>query len=227
MTAPRRFDDSGHSGVAGDGSERPIDALVDSAGREGLTGTAPATLYATLPARDQITLPPDGRPPGAQPAWRQDFPVDWPQDQYVARRDFSKFMVLISLAFVVGQIWIGVQNYFRRRRGTPPIQRIAAVAEVPVGGAITFNYPGSHDPCLLIRPEADVLLAYSQACTHLSCAVVPRVEQGSIHCPCHEGHFDLQTGRPIAGPPQRPLTRILVEVRQGTAYATGVERRTA
>ena len=189
-------------------------------------GTAPQTLYATLPARDQITLPPDGRPPGAQPAWRKDFPVDWPQDQYVARRDFSKFMVLTSFAFVVGQIWIGVQNYFRRRRGTPPIQRITAVAEVPVGGAITFNYPGPHDPCLLIRPQADVLLAYSQSCTHLSCAVVPRVELGSIHCPCHEGYFDLQTGRPTAGPPQRPLTRILVEVRQGAAYATGVERRT-
>jgi nitrite reductase/ring-hydroxylating ferredoxin subunit len=226
MTAPRRFDDSGDSTVADDRSEQPIDALIDSAGREGLTGTAPATLYATLPGRDQITLPPDGRPAGVQPAWRKDFPIDWPQDQYVARRDFSKFMVLTSLAFVVGQIWIGVQNYFRRRRGTPPIQRIAAVADVPISGAITFNYPGAHDPCLLIRPQAEGLLAYSQECTHLSCAVVPRVEQGSIHCPCHEGHFDLQTGRPISGPPQRPLTRILVEVRQGAVYATGVERRT-
>ena len=219
MALPQRIGD------ADDGGER-IDPLVNTTGREGLTGTAPATLYKPLPERDQITLPPDGRPPSEQPAWRQDFPIDWPQDQYVARRDFSKFMVLTSFAFVVGQIWIGVQNWFRKRRGTPPIVKVADLAAVPVGGAVVFNYPGAHDPCLLIRPEEGTLLAYSQACTHLSCAVVPDVEQGSIHCPCHEGSFDLATGRPIAGPPQRPLTRVLVEVRGDGVYATGVKRRT-
>src|SRR5579875_3286117 len=30
------------------------------------------------------------------PAWRQDFPIDWPQDHYVARRDFTKFLVLTA-----------------------------------------------------------------------------------------------------------------------------------
>ena len=34
-----------------------------------------------------------------------------------------------------------------------------------------------------------------------------------------------QTGRPLAGPPQRPLPRILLEVRDGIVYATGVEER--
>jgi len=226
MVRPQQLGGADAGREALDEPDRPIDPLIDTAGRESLTGTAPATLYKPLPAREQITLPPDGRPPREQPPWRQDFPVDWPQDQYVARRDFSKFMVLTSAAFVVGQLWIGVQNYFRRRRGAPPIQRVAAVEEVPVGGAVVFNYPAGHDPCLLIRPRADALLAYSQSCTHLSCAVVPRVEQGSIHCPCHDGYFDLQTGRPVAGPPRRPLTRVLVEVRQGVVYATGLERRT-
>jgi Rieske Fe-S protein len=95
-----------------------------------------------------------------------------------------------------------------------------------VGGAITFNYPSAHDPCLLVRTGQDALVAYSQACTHLSCAVVPQVEKDCIHCPCHEGYFDLQSGRPIAGPPQRPLTKINLDVRQGAVYATGLERRT-
>jgi Rieske Fe-S protein len=226
MLRPQQFEGADADQAAHDEPDQPIDPLVDTAGREGLTGTAPATLYKPLPAREQITLPPDGRPPGEQPPWRQDFPIDWPQDQYVARRDFSKFMVLTSFAFVVGQIWIGIQNYFRRRHGAPPIQRITALEQVPVGGALEFTYPAAHDPCLLIRPAADALLAYGQSCTHLSCAVVPRVGQSEIHCPCHDGHFDLHTGRPIAGPPRRPLTRILVEVRQGVVYATGLERRT-
>ena len=58
-----------------------------------------------------------------QPRWRQDFPIDWPEDDYVARREFTKFLVLTSRAFVVGQFWIGVQSLLRRGRGRPPEPR--------------------------------------------------------------------------------------------------------
>ena len=34
-----------------------------------------------------------------------------------------------------------------------------------------FQYPGLHDPCILVRLGADKYVAYSQKCTHLSCAV--------------------------------------------------------
>jgi Rieske Fe-S protein len=204
----------------------PVDPHLNDPHRAGLTGTTPATLYDPLPVRDTITIPPDGRPLADQPQWRRDFPIDWPQDQYVARRDFTKFIVLTSFAFVVGQVTIGLTNVFRRRAGKPPIKRIAALADVPVGGSIVFQYPAEHDPCLLIRPSENHLLAYSQSCTHLSCAVVPRVKENTIHCPCHNGFFDLETGRPTAGPPRRPLPKILIEVKQGIVYATGVERRT-
>lgn len=203
-----------------------IDPCINSQAREGLTGTTPANLYKPLPVLDQLTIPPDGRPHENQPQWRKDFPIDWPQDQYVARRDFAKFMVLTSLAFVVGQVWIGVQNFFRRRSNAMSIQKVARLDELPVGSTIVFHYPSAHDPCLLIRPDKDTLLGYSQQCTHLSCAVVPRIEEQCIHCPCHHGFFDLHTGRPIAGPPRRPLDRILIEVREGAVYATGLERRT-
>lgn len=213
-----------HSGS--DDPHADVDPLINSPGREGLTGTTPATLYKPLPVRDQITLPPDGRPPEVQPPWRKDFPIDWPQDQYVARRDFAKFMVLTSFAFVVGQVWIGVQNMIRRGRGKPPVRRIAAVGDVAVGSAVVFNYPQEHDRCLLVRTAQDAFVAYNQSCTHLSCAVVPRVQEQCIACPCHEGLFDLASGRPIAGPPRRPLARVLLDVRQGAVYATGVEWRT-
>ena len=175
---------------------------------------------------EQITIPPDGRPAEAQPAWRRDFPIDWPRDHYVARRDFTKFMVLTSLAFVVGQVWIGVRNAVRRSRGVFPIRRVAATGEVPIGASLLFHYPGPDEPCVLVRPAAGVWLAYSQLCTHLSCAVLPRVAEGVFFCPCHDGYFDLNSGRPIAGPPRRPLPRITLEVRGGAVYATGVQWRT-
>jgi Rieske Fe-S protein len=205
---------------------RPLDPRVTSRGREGLTGTAPAELYTPIAAREQITIAPDFRPLDEQPAWRQDFPIDWPQDQYVERRDFMKFLVLTSFAMTVGQLWIAGENWLRRRRGVDEIRRIASIDQIAVGGTLVFQYPAAHDPCILVRLGDAEFVAYSQKCTHLSCAVIPRPDRGDIHCPCHEGYFDLRSGRPIAGPPPRPLPRILLEIRGREVYATRVEMRT-
>jgi Rieske Fe-S protein len=209
-----------------DDSRAPIDAQVTSPAREGLTGTAPASVYGPLRDPEQFTLAPDGRAMDQQPAWRTDFPIDWPQDHYVERRDFVKFLVLTSLAFTAGQFWIAARNWWRRTTGQPPVRRVASIDDVPIGGALTFAYPGDHDACLLVRPAAGVLAAYGQRCTHLSCAVRPRLAEGILQCPCHEGAFDVASGRPVAGPPRRPLPLVRLEVRDGGIYATGVEQRT-
>ena len=203
-----------------------IDVSINSPQREGLTGTAPASLYAPTLEREQITIAPDFAPADAQPAWRQDFPIDLPQDLYVERRDFMKFMVLTSAAFTLGQLWIGVQNWWRRRTGEGPIHRITSVDALGVGGAVVFTYPDEREPCLLVRVTTSEFVAFSQKCTHLSCAVIPRPGEGSFYCPCHEGRFDLRTGAPTAGPPRRPLTRIVLDIRGGDIYAVGVEERT-
>jgi Rieske Fe-S protein len=204
----------------------PIDPAINTPGREGLTGTASADLYAPAFDREQITIAPDFAPLEAQPAWRQDFPIDWPQDLYVERRDFMKFMVLTSAAFAVGQIWIGAQNWYRRRSGQPLIRRIASADDLAVGAVIGFTYPGEHDPCLLVRLTTMEFVAFSQKCTHLSCAVIPRPDESSFYCPCHEGRFDLRTGVPTAGPPRRPLTRIVLEMRGRDIYAVAAQERT-
>ena len=203
-----------------------IDPAINTPGREGLTGTAPADLYAPSFDREQITIAPDFTPPDLQPAWRQDFPIDWPQDLYVERRDFMKFMVLTSAAFTVGQLWIAAQNWYRRRSGQPPMQRIASVDEIPVGGAIGFTYPNQQEPCLLVRLSTTEFVAFVQKCTHLSCAVIPRPEEGIFYCPCHEGRFDLRSGFPIGGPPRRPLSRVVLQMRGRDIYAISVEERT-
>lgn len=175
---------------------------------------------------DYRTAPPDGRPYAEQPAWRREFPIDAPQDHYVARRDFTKFMVLTSLAFVVGQFWIVLQSWLRNRKPKPEEMLIGRLSELPVGSAQSFSYPEPQDSCLVVRLSDSKLVAYDQKCTHLSCAVMPDVGEGRLHCPCHKGVFDMETGRPIAGPPRRPLPRIELEIRGDEIYATDVERRT-
>jgi Rieske Fe-S protein len=175
------------------------------------------------PLNGDRTVPPDGRPAEQQPAWRRDFPIDWPQDHYVSRRDFTMYLGLTSLAFVIGQFWIGVKSLLDRRRGRPAEKAVARLDDIPVGGAVVFRYPRDEDPCLLLRPDEKTLLAYSQKCTHLSCAVVPEPGHGRLACPCHKGYFDLASGQPVAGPPRRPLPRVTLVKRGGLVYATGVE----
>src|SRR5690242_16431703 len=128
-----------------------VNVRMDTAAREELTGTTPSNVYNPLPDREQITIAPDWRPMHHQPAWRKDFPIDWPQDHYVARRDFTKFLVLTSFALVVGQLWIAAENVLRRRRGQPPIAKIASLASLPIGATLQFDYPREHDPCIVTR----------------------------------------------------------------------------
>ncbi len=186
------------------------------------------TTPTTRATPDQLTVPPDGRPFHDQPQWRNDFPIDKPQDDYVSRRDFAKFLVLTSFAFVVGQAWIVGQNFFRRRRGLPEVKKIAALKDLPpIGAAMVFSYPDEGDHCILVRTGEQSFVAYDQKCTHLSCAVVPQYAENRIYCPCHHGFFDLQTGSVLAGPPQRALTRVTLEIRDGVLYATGLKVHTS
>jgi Rieske Fe-S protein len=204
-----------------------LDPRVDSPAREGLTGTTPGDVYQ--PRRDpvDVTVPPDGLPMEEQPRWRREFAIDWPEDHHVARRDFTKFLVLTSGAFAVGHGWIAAQSLVRKRRPLPQRKRIASLAELTPGAVVAFRFPDEHEPCLLIRTMDGDLVAYSQKCTHLSCAVVPRVDQGVLHCPCHEGTFDLATGRNIAGPPPRPLPVIELAIEGDDVYAVATHLRTA
>jgi Rieske Fe-S protein len=204
-----------------------LDARIDAADRRGLTGTARADVYEDALDPEDVTVAPDGRPMAEQPRWRRDFAIDWPEDHHVARRDFARFLVLTSGAFVAGQAWIAAQSLVRHRGAPPARKRIAALADVPVGSALMFAYPGEHDPCLLIRLDEQRLVAFSQKCTHLSCAVIPKLEEGVLHCPCHEGYFDLETGQNIAGPPPRPLPEIELAIEGGEVFAVAVHTRTA
>lgn len=157
------------------------------------------------------------------PQWRQDFPIDLPQDEYVSRRDFTKFLMLVSAAFVAGQFWIVAINWKRRLRGEPALKEIAGASTLAPGSTLVFNYPQAHEPCVLVRLDETTYVAYSQKCTHLSCPVIPQPERKQIHCPCHEGAFDLVSGIPIAGPPRRALARVTLQFRNGRVYAAGME----
>ena len=153
--------------------------------------------------------------------WKADFPIDWETDNEVTRREFAKFLALTSLALFAGNAWLLIKSWWR---GEPflPAKVIGDISQLPVGAVLQFQYPRAIDQAMLLRVSEDKLLAYSQRCTHLSCAVYWAKENGRLECPCHEGVFNLADGSVLAGPPTRPLPRIKIE-RRGTAIvATGV-----
>jgi Rieske Fe-S protein len=156
----------------------------------------------------------------ADPVWRQDFPLTTAGEDEVTRREFVRYLVLASGGFAVGNVGIALWSSLRTVNTGEP-QPIVPLAQVPEGTAHLFNYPTRSDPAILVHLPGGELRAFSQKCTHLGCVVYYRAENGEMECPCHEGHFDAVTGEVKAGPPQRPLGRIDVQVRNGTVWALG------
>lgn len=157
------------------------------------------------------------------PRWKGDFPVLWDEDHYVTRRELAKFLTLGSGTLVAATIGVAVVGDDIRPHGRFQRQRIDGAHALTKGSSLLFRYPTGEDPCLLVRLDDGKLTAYSQVCTHLSCAVVHRPLAGELFCPCHEGHFACADGRPTAGPPERRLPRIVLEETAGGVYAVGVE----
>jgi nitrite reductase/ring-hydroxylating ferredoxin subunit len=164
-------------------------------------------------------------PPAGQPLWREEFPVRSGDERLVTRRQFAKFLTLTSLGMLAGNLWILARSLLKGKPAPWPEARIASVAEVPVGSVRLFAYPGPHDPCILVRTAEDRFYAYSQKCTHLSCTVYYDAGPGTLECPCHNGRFALEDGRVLAGPPPRPLPRIVVERRGDELVAIGLDPR--
>jgi nitrite reductase/ring-hydroxylating ferredoxin subunit len=162
------------------------------------------------------------RKPSSAPLWQEEFSVFTADERYVTRRQLTKFLTLTSLAMFAGNLWIAVRAWLYR---TPAYPRtaVAGADEVPVGGVKMFNYPSPEDPCILVRTAADSYVAYSQKCTHLSCAVYYSRERNRLECPCHKGVFAIGDGAVLEGPPRRALPRVRLEVRGGQLIAAGME----
>jgi nitrite reductase/ring-hydroxylating ferredoxin subunit len=162
------------------------------------------------------------RPENAVPRWVEDFPVDWERDQYISRRELARFLTLGSALLAGASAAVAaVGRWWFHPRFEGPALKIAKAAAILPGSSLLFRYPSEDDPCILLRGPDGRLFGYSQVCTHLSCAVVYQPEQGCLLCPCHHGWFDAASGMPIAGPPRRPLPRILLNIVDDTIIAVG------
>lgn len=168
---------------------------------------------------DPTTLPP-------RPAWESDFPQERLETQHVTRREFAKFLVVVSGGLTAATAAVAVKDDLASAaRFDPDGTTVCRLADLPVGGTKAFVVPGTSLPGILVRPDAGTVRAFEQKCTHLSCAVFYAPDKDHIVCPCHNGGFDARTGQVLYGPPPRPLHQFSVEVRGDDVILTGsVER---
>jgi Rieske Fe-S protein len=156
------------------------------------------------------------------PKCRQDFPIEWEGDHYVSRREMVKFLTLGSGVLAIANWATALARGFVRKDSTS-VKHLGPVADLERQDALLFRYPTEQDPCIAVRTPAGKLVAYSQVCTHLSCAVVYDKSENQLICPCHRGVFSIEDGAPVAGPPTRPLPRIKLAQRGDQVFAIGEE----
>jgi cytochrome b6-f complex iron-sulfur subunit len=154
----------------------------------------------------------------AKPAWETDFPIERVEAQHVSRREFAKFLVVVSGGMTLGSAVIAVKDELIPRATLTHAVRLAGVDDVPIGGMAQFTVPGTNLPGILVRVDDSTFAAFEQKCTHLSCAVYYVAERQRIECPCHNGAFDVRSGAVIQGPAPRGLHRFAVEVRDGSVF---------
>jgi Rieske Fe-S protein len=153
------------------------------------------------------------------PNWKNDFPVRQSKEHEVGRRQFVK--ASCGCAAAVGAGLILPERLLRPAKAAAPMA-LGPAAELQVGGYKLFRYPTEEQPCILVRLSETEFAAYSQSCTHLACPVHYQHNEKQFYCPCHEGFFSAEDGRVLSGPPQHPLPRYPVELRDGELWVTPI-----
>lgn len=167
-------------------------------------------------------------PKAQPPKWREDFPYESEGDDFITRRDFTRFLCVISAGFATGNGWILWKSRKNKSIDAPAVE-VCKVNDLEPGKWMVFRYPDELTPAMLIRRMNGEFIAYLQKCTHLACPVAyekNRDDKGeALTCHCHNGVFDIDTGEGISGPPRelRPLPRLVVKVDGDRVFVTGFD----
>jgi len=133
------------------------------------------------------------------------------------RRSFLAILSGSAMALLgVAAGFIGAGFLYPVGRKKPPALFVALEQDISEDYAMEIKDPAGRKVLLMKDPDGK-LMAISTVCTHLGCTVYYRKKKGIFECPCHDGIFDGQ-GNPVSGPPQTPLPRYDVEVRDKKVF---------
>lgn len=108
-------------------------------------------------------------------------------------------------------------------RNLPEIQAGKPIVEegkLKPNSAFFFEDADTGDARVLMRlPDGEFALL-SAECTHRSCTVEYKPEEGFLECPCHGSTYDPESGALFDGPADEPLKKLGVKVEGGKVFST-------
>jgi arsenite oxidase small subunit len=114
-----------------------------------------------------------------------------------------------------------------------PRASIAQLSSVQPNKPISFDYPLKGQASVLLDLDQAVpegvgpkqsLVAYSLLCQHMGCPVEYQPALREFVCPCHQSRYDPERlGSIVQGVAMLPLPRVLLEVKDGSVDAVGVD----
>jgi cytochrome b6-f complex iron-sulfur subunit len=128
------------------------------------------------------------------------------------RRKFLEYFLGGSLVGTLVSFLYPVIRYLipPKTSGSLVDQVVAAkVGKMAPNSYKIFKFGNS--PGILIDTPEGEFKSFTAICTHLACTVRYDSETQTIHCPCHNGRFDL-SGNVLSGPPPAPLEEYIVKV---------------
>jgi arsenite oxidase small subunit len=137
------------------------------------------------------------------------------------RRDFMRIAGSIGF-FLVLTVVLAVADLMGSKPTSSASNVIANLNKLTVGAPLTFNYPDSNHPNILLKKQDGSVVAYSLLCTHVCCQLSYDPGSNAYFCPCHGSTFD-GTGQVTRGPAGFPLPTVLLQVNaSGDIVPTGV-----
>ena len=136
------------------------------------------------------------------------------EPEKISRRSFVDWLLTGGLvAWGIGFVAPVLSYVWPAQHRGPSTQTVSAgkATDFPDGQAKIVAVNGH--PVIVVRTPQG-FRAFSAICTHLGCIVGWDAQRREITCPCHAGVFDLN-GRPVSGPPPRPLAEHGVVVING------------
>jgi arsenite oxidase small subunit len=151
----------------------------------------------------------------------------WGEDSRVSRRALLTGGAVATGAVIVA----GAEE--AQAAATYPRHRVIALSKLRVNRPVTFKYPLTSQPAVLldlghrvpggVGPKRSVV-AFSTLCQHMGCPVAYSRSQREFICPCHQTRYDAEREASIVqGVATRSLPRIKLRVRNGAVYAVGVD----
>ncbi len=133
----------------------------------------------------------------------------------INRRTFLRRVGAVVGAGFVGQLLLPLWRYVLPGRAREPSkvefepELLAELNALRPGSCLRFAWGGF--PGLLLLASNGKFRIFKGVCSHADCNVAWRPESGDFFCACHEGRYD-EFGRNVAGPPPRPLTKLLLKL---------------